>query len=205
MLRVIWWVAYCIQQHLLNVFYFCQKLVTDTEDLYGSCYIWSQVTAVTSAAQWIWEQSTHHLIKKAIQILYSTLQTWVWFDKKTKYEWSFFVIGLVLYAAADRLTELSDMVRHALLMLVGVVTPLLIIKHLNGYVWDWSFSSTARSVYIQSYGHDPRNVYVRQIRLFSLCRNNYSDLDSERRNRYGDYTQQSRSLNKKVPTYDTSP
>lgn len=44
----------------------------------------------------------------------------------------FFFAGLVLYAATDSLTELSDKMRHALLMSVGVITPLLIIECLDG-------------------------------------------------------------------------
>lgn len=72
--------------------------------------------------------------KKAIQIFIQYAPNLSMVRQEHKIRVVFFVIGLVLYAAADRLTELSDMVRHALLMLVGVVTPLLIIKYLNGYV-----------------------------------------------------------------------
>ncbi len=39
--------------------------------------------------------------------------------------------GLILYAAAGRFTKISDKMRHALLMLVGVVAPLLINKYLD--------------------------------------------------------------------------
>jgi hypothetical protein len=41
----------------------------------------------------------------------------------------FITAGLILYAATDYHTELSDMARHALLMLIGVMTPVL----LNNY------------------------------------------------------------------------
>lgn len=71
------------------------------------------------------------LLRKPFKFLYSLPKVEYGSMKNRVWLVSLFA-GLVLYAAADRFTTLSDRVRHALLMLVGVIAPLFISKYLDG-------------------------------------------------------------------------
>jgi hypothetical protein len=49
--------------------------------------------------------------------------------RKNKTWGIFLIIGLALHAATEYFTDLSDRMRHGLLMLIGVVSPIIINSH----------------------------------------------------------------------------
>lgn len=58
------------------------------------------------------------------------------FSRENKIRGVFMTVGLILYATTEYLTELSDRARHALLMLIGVITPVLLNNYFNNQTGD---------------------------------------------------------------------